>query len=257
LDVLQRTDAQRLHGWDASAYDSLALPHRRWGAEAIALLRLEGHETVLDVGCGTGRDVERLLDVLAEGRVVALDASPDMLAQLRTRVGDRLARVTTLCADANEPINLSEPVDAVLSVATLHWLPDHEVVFRNLAAVMRPGARFAADAGGEGNVLAFRKALAEVCGHDGSRSRNFASVDDTVGRLRAAGFGSIDVKLVPDPLRLNPGTQFESFLATLMLVPEQHDLPADERVRLVKAVATRMVDPVIDFVRLNINATRE
>jgi trans-aconitate 2-methyltransferase len=41
--------------WDARSYDALPLPHKHWGATAIAQLRLNGNETVLDLGCGPQR----------------------------------------------------------------------------------------------------------------------------------------------------------------------------------------------------------
>lgn len=59
--------------WDARVYDALPLPHKRWGAAAIERLALTGDETVIDLGCGTGRDAEQLLKVLPNGRVVAVD----------------------------------------------------------------------------------------------------------------------------------------------------------------------------------------
>src|SRR5207245_964715 len=106
---------------------------------------------------------------------------------------------TAIHADLREPFELAEPVDAAVSVATLHWLPDHEAVFHNVARVLRPGGRFVAEAGGEGNVATLRHALTKVCGHDGTQFRNFVSVADTVERLATAGFRGVDVTLVPDP----------------------------------------------------------
>ena len=46
--------------WDAQTYDALPLPHKRWGASAIEKLNLNGNETVMDFGCGTGRDADVL-----------------------------------------------------------------------------------------------------------------------------------------------------------------------------------------------------
>ncbi|MCU1684176.1 MAG: Trans-aconitate 2-methyltransferase [Amycolatopsis sp.] len=242
--------------WDARSYDSLPLPHRRWGAGVLERLALSGDESVLDLGCGTGRDAELLLDAFPQGRVVAVDGSAQMLAQLRSRLADRLDRVTVLEADIREPLTLDDSVDAAISVATLHWLPDHDVVFRSVAAALRPGGRFIAEAGGAGNVAAFRAALRDVSGSDGAEVWNFAGVDETRQRLEDAGFVDIEVGLVPDPAHLERGEQLEAFLATVLLGAQLRELPPERRRPLVEAVAERLAEPVIDYVRLRLSATR-
>jgi trans-aconitate 2-methyltransferase len=242
--------------WDAQSYDALPLPHERWGVQAIERLGLAGDETVLDLGCGTGRDAGRLLDALPAGRVVAVDGSEQMLAELRTRLRNRLDRVSVVHADIREPLHLDSSVDAVLSVATLHWLPDHAAVFRNLASVLRPGGRLVAEAGGAGNIEDFRRALAEAHGDDGGRFWNFAGIDETAAHLRAAGFRDVEVELVPDPARLEPGEQLKSYLATVMLGPHLREVPPAERPAFVRAVAAHLTEPVIDYVRLQIRAVR-
>ena len=103
-----------------------------------------------DLGAGTGRDAEQLLAALPRGRVPAIDGSRQMLAQLRDRLAGHQDRLQVLEADLREPLPVTEPVDAVLSVATLHWLPDHAQVFRSAAGILRPGGQFAAEAGGAG-----------------------------------------------------------------------------------------------------------
>ena len=47
--------------WDAAAYDDLAdVPHDAWAEQVLSRLELEGDETVLDAGCGTGRMIALL-----------------------------------------------------------------------------------------------------------------------------------------------------------------------------------------------------
>ncbi|MFC7447647.1 class I SAM-dependent methyltransferase [Rhodococcus daqingensis] len=242
--------------WDARTYDSLPLPHRRWGAAAIARLALAGDETVLDLGCGTGRDAELLLGLLPHGHVIALDGSEQMLSELRKRLASQLHRITVLQADFRQPVTLPRSADAVLSVATLHWLPDHSEVFRSVAAALRPGGRFVAEAGGAGNLATFRAALRAVSGADGSELWNFADIAETAGRLEDAGFTDIDVRLVADPARLQRGEQLEAFIATVLLAAQLRDLPDKERRPFVHSVAERLPDPVIDYVRLQISARR-
>jgi len=245
-----------LFEWDAESYDALPLPHQRWGPSTIARLRLAGDETVADIGAGTGRDAQQLLEALPRGRVLAIDGSRQMLAQLRERLAGQLDRVQVLQADLREPLPALAPVDAVLSVATLHWLPDHAQVFRSVAAILRPGGQFVAEAGGAGNIASVRSALAELGADDGKGIWNFAGVDETRARLAAAGFTSIEVGLVPDPARLESADQFEAFLATVILGVHLRDMPPAERRPFVQAVAARVPGPVADYVRLQIRATR-
>jgi trans-aconitate 2-methyltransferase len=242
--------------WDARSYDALPLPHKRWGPAAIARLRLAGGETVADLGAGTGRDAAELLTALPRGRVLAIDGSQQMLAQLRERLARQLDRVQVLQADLREPLPVTEPVDAVLSVATLHWLPDHAQVFSSVAGMLRPGGQFVAEAGGEGNIATVRAALAELGADDGKDIWNFAGAGETRDRLAAAGFTGIEAGLVPDPARFESADQLEAFLATVVLGAHLRDLPAAERRPFVRAVAGRLDEPVVDYVRLQIRAVR-
>jgi trans-aconitate 2-methyltransferase len=242
--------------WDAQSYDALPLPHKRWGPATIARLRLSGDETVADFGAGTGRDAEQLLAALPRGRVLAIDGSRQMLAQLRDRLAGHQDRVQVLEADLREPLPVTEPVDAVLSVATLHWLPDHPQVFRSVAGILRPGGQFAAEAGGAGNIDAVRAALAELGADEGHDIWNFAGAGETRERLAAAGFTGIEVGLVPDPARFESADQLEAFLATVVLGAHLRELPPAERRPFVRAVAARLDEPEVDYVRLQIRATR-
>ena len=241
---------------DARSYDALPLPHEHWGATTTAQLRLNGNETVLDLGCGTGRDAEHLLSLLPRGHVVAVDGSGQMLSELRQRLADNLDRVTIVQADLRHPLRLAQAVDAAVSVATLHWLPDHAAVFHNLAAVLRPGGQFIAECGGYGNIVTFRTALRQVCGTDGGEIWNFADVRGTTQHLQEAGFTDLDVRLVPDPARLERGEQLEAFIATVMLGAQLRDMPDEDRRPFVHEVAQSLPEPVIDYVRLQISAVR-
>ncbi len=243
--------------WDAATYDRVADPQTRWGTQVLDRLALRGDETVLDAGCGTGRVTELLLDRLPRGRVIALDASASMIAEARRRLAAHLDRVGFVTADLAGPIDLGPdgPVDAILSTSTFHWVLDHDALFRNLAAVLRPGGQLVAQFGGPGNVQSVLDAVGEVWS-DAPVRWLFPTLEATRQRLEAAGFERIDVWLNPEPTRFEPGEPLETFMATVILRLHLADLPEAERAAFVHAVATRLPEPVIDYVRLNLVAWR-
>lgn len=178
--------------WDAQSYDALPLPHKRWGPQTIGRLRLTGGESVADIGCGTGRDAEQLLQVLPRGRMLAIDGSQQMLAQTRGRLASHQDRVEIVQADLRDPeppgLAAPPPVDAMLSVATLHWLPDRAWVFRTVAGLLRPGGQFVAEAGGQGSIASIVARAHRAGRHDGTGIWNFAGIRETTAKLAAAGF---------------------------------------------------------------------
>jgi len=243
--------------WDAATYDRIADPQARWGLEVLQRLGLAGDETVLDAGCGTGRVTEALAERLPRGRVIALDASPAMLVEARRRLARFGDRISYVVADLGLPLpsEAGRGVDAILSTAVFHWVSDHDALFRHLAAVLRPGGRLVAQCGGEGNVASVRAALAEM-GERWTAARRFESPAATRQRLEAAGFAEIETWLNPEPTRFEPGEPFETFLRTVILRVHIAEREPADAAAFVHEVATRLGQPVIDYVRLNILATK-
>jgi len=244
--------------WDAATYDRVSEPQVQWARGVLDRLPLEGDETVLDAGCGSGRVTRMLLERLPRGRVIAVDAAPSMVEQARRNLGATAdVRQVELTA-----LELDREVDAVLSNAVFHWVADHELLFERLQAALRPGGRLVAQCGGAGNVERFHAAAAAVGAEEPYADHlggwegpwNFAGPEETRARLEAAGFAEVEVGLEPSPV---VPELTEEYLRTVCLGHHLERLPDELREGYVRAVAQRCGQPVeLDYVRLNIAARR-
>jgi trans-aconitate 2-methyltransferase len=245
--------------WDGATYDRVANPQTRWGAAVLDRLTLRGDETVLDCGCGSGRVTEQLIERLPQGRVIALDASPSMLEQARRRLAAAGERVRFVEADLLDlsPATLGHdaPVDAVFSSATFHWIPDHPRLFANLAAVLRTGGQLSAQCGGAGNISNLL-AVARSVGLVRSSAWEYASAGTTRQRLESAGFTNVEVWTHEEPTRFDNNSDLAEFIGTVCFGEAVATMGEDDRKRLMCDVVERMPEPVIDYVRLNMVATR-
>lgn len=249
--------------WDGTSYDRISGIQQGWGAEVLARLPLSGSERALDAGCGSGRVTELLLRRLPEGQVVAVDASPSMVQAARRRLAapgsPYEGRLEVRECDLLE-LELDEPVDAVISTATFHWIADHDALFRRIRAAMRPGGRFAAQCGGEGNIDGLRAQARSVLARAPYAEHfagfvapwNYAGAQITERRLLAAGFSQARCWLTPAP---SEPEQPREFLSTIVLGPHVQRLPQRLREPFMDELLELVGEPVvIDYVRLNIEA---
>src|SRR4029453_4098753 len=102
-------------------------------------------------------------------------------------------------ADLGRPLPI-EPVDAILSTATFHWVPDHDAPFSNLPPVLPPAGRLGAASGGVGNMASIERVLATI-GDGWLGTVHFETPLATTRRLGAAGFLALEWWLTAEPPR--------------------------------------------------------
>jgi len=105
---------------------------------------LEG-ATVLDVGCGTGRNFPHLRSRVGDrGRIVGLDYSPGMLARARERIAEQgWSNVEVVRGDAVELKGVPERVDAIISAWCYGIVYDLEAALHRAIDRLPPGGRIA------------------------------------------------------------------------------------------------------------------
>ena len=241
--------------WDATTYDRIADPQFRWGVAVLERLEPRAGETILDAGCGSGRVTEALLEREPGCDVIAFDGSPSMIAQARERLERFGDRVRFVVGDLIEPLDV-EPVDAVFSTATFHWIVDHDRLFANLAAAMSPGGRLVAQCGGAGNLATVSGALAAVGAETFEGNKRYASAEETTERLERVGYTEIRCWLHPEPTPFESAEQLAVFLRTVALGSHVGSMTPEEADAFALEVAERIPRLELDYVRLNIDARR-
>ena len=242
--------------WDATAYQRVSVPHREWAKAILDRLPLDGSETVLDAGCGTGRVTQMLIERLPRGRVIGVDGSEAMVGKVR-----EILRPTdeAFAADLTA-LELADRVDAVISSAVFHWVLDHDALFSRLHACLKPGGRLVAQCGGAGNIDRLRKTTRGVASlepyaghlHGLPEPWNYASPEETEERLRAAGFEAVRCWL--QPWVVTPPEPFD-FLRAICLAPYLDPLPSELHEPFIGAVLAAEGEPLrLDYIRLNIDA---
>jgi len=133
-------------------------------------VRIGRSMSALDFGCGTGLIGFELLPMV--GRLTLADPSTGMIEEARKKIVEADAdRVETLVLDAGPPV-LPGSYDLIVSLMTLHHIPDAEGMIRILAESLAPGGTLA---------------ISDLDGEDGS----FHGADAEVHR----GFERSDVRI--------------------------------------------------------------
>ena len=92
---------------------------------------------VVDLGCGTGELTRALHEELGAVETLGIDNSVSMLAKAPAAPGLRFER------KAIESFESDRPFDLVFSNAALHWVADHEALFRRLRKMIADGGQLA------------------------------------------------------------------------------------------------------------------
>jgi SAM-dependent methyltransferase len=231
--------------WDAADYARTGRFVADLGEAALDLLHPQVGERILDIGCGDGALTHKIIERGAE--VVGVDNSPGLVAAARA-IGIDVREMDAAVMD------FEAEFDAAFSNAALHWMLDRDRVSNAVFRALRPGARFAGEMGGEGNLKRLREALdAELIARGYppplESSNWYPSVEEFAGVYEASGFTQIDARLIerPTPMPNGVGAWVTTFRRGWL---DRAGVPEEERAEIGEAVADSVGSPEADYVRL-------
>ena len=135
---------RRAEGYDEHMRRSVESFDAFYDAVADAVDATDAPVRILDLGVGTGLEVERILERAPNAQVTGVDLSTGMLTRLKRKLATRLSQIR-LVHDSFLGFEFGDAVyDAVVSVMALHhWLPDvKRQLYRRIYVALRPGGRF-------------------------------------------------------------------------------------------------------------------
>jgi ubiquinone/menaquinone biosynthesis C-methylase UbiE len=143
--------------------------------QVVQSLKLQPTDKIADIGAGTGYFSVRLAKLVTSGKVFAVDSEADMVKYLKQLAKEKkLANLIPIRGKANDP-DLSESVNLVLIVDTLHHIDDRVAYLSNLKTKLLPHARLV--------VIDFNES-SKV----GPPLKHRLSKDSVIGEFKSAGY---------------------------------------------------------------------
>jgi trans-aconitate 2-methyltransferase len=121
--------------WNPQTYLQFADERARPFVDLVAQVGAAEPGRVVDLGCGPGQLTASLAQRWPSAYVEGLDSSPEMIERAQEHASDRVSfQIGDL--QAWRP---AQPVDVIVSNATLQWVPDHRSLLPGLVGALAPG----------------------------------------------------------------------------------------------------------------------
>jgi malonyl-CoA O-methyltransferase len=152
----------RSFGQAAAHYDEHAALQREVGDRLLTRIAVTNPASALDLGCGTGYCAGKLGARFPNAHLLALDLALPMLHASAARVAHD---TPLLCADLQALPLQGGSADLVVCSLALQWCKDPQLVFSELARVLRPGGQALFSTFGPATLHELRTAWTSVDAH--------------------------------------------------------------------------------------------
>ncbi|MBI1921013.1 MAG: methyltransferase domain-containing protein [Geobacter sp.] len=208
----------------AQTYDVLSDNQFENGIKLIELLDVKPGDSVLDIGCGTGRLGFHVLEKIGPtGRFVGIDP-----LQERVRIANEKNRHANALFGTGVGEDLSflesSSVDVVYLSAVFHWIIDKEAALRDIFRILKPDGRVGITTGAKelAHVACFRKVTDRVLQRppyngavnldDYATARHGVTSTQLVQLLLGAGFSVQSFEIRKNTRKYQSGSDIVDFL---------------------------------------------
>ncbi len=237
------------YNWNAQDYAQNSQNQFQWAKELIPKLKLQGNETLLDIGCGDGKITAELARCLPSGRAVGVDSSEKMINLAKTTFPQKdYPNLSFQVMDARK-LTFQGEFDIAFSNAALHWIVDQKAVLCGVQRSLKSDGRLLFQMAGKGNardVLSIIKKLAEAKPLKGFFSNmtfpyGFYDPKDYKAFLREADLEPLRIELFPKDMKFNGAEGLAGWVRTTWL-PFTDKLPGELRAQFVELIVNRYLE---------------
>ncbi|WP_202213461.1 class I SAM-dependent methyltransferase [Methylacidimicrobium sp. AP8] len=130
----------------AARYEAVSTPQFVQGKRLVSLLGIRRGDSVLDLGCGTGRLAEYVARTVGPaGKVVGIDPSPQRIAIAQRRRREGLSFAVGGSDDLSSFPDAS--FDRVYLNYVFHWIENKAETLRQIHRILKPGGRLGISTG--------------------------------------------------------------------------------------------------------------
>ena len=116
-------------------------PLTNWG---LSLVEIHDSWTILDIGCGGGATLKRLLKRSKDAQVYGIDISEESVAKAKKVNADNLDKQVFVTQGSAEKLPYEDgKFDLITAVETVYFWPNLPNCLKEVKRVMKPGGRFA------------------------------------------------------------------------------------------------------------------
>ncbi len=184
---LDKRSIQKYFNRAAKSYDNAAILHEELLNRLLEKLQYIRHqpETIIDIGCGTGKAIRDLQKAYPRARICATDIAFEMLLQASSSFR-LLSKKRLVSADMERLPFAAQAFDLVFSSLAMSWSNDIGATLREFARISRPGALLMFSSFGPGTLHELGASWQALDAYP--HVHRFVDMHDVGDAMLAAGF---------------------------------------------------------------------